>query len=197
MLAGAPGRDRQAFSGSHEVCFGLGHMGKHRIAAGRMRAAMHPRDCTRRTVTQPLRSVVSVARRVHGEGRHEGLPRDRRAAAALLRRPATVPPGQSFRMIVLLMPDRLPLGMNSGQATVALRRAVPVLPGATGKRHRAIWACLTRVIGNVLLAHGWAPCDRGNHCRRSPEPQARAWMSGVCPDCMRRDQDRAPCVQTS
>ena len=50
--------------------------------------------------------------------------------ARLLRRSATLPPGQPFRVIVLLTPDRLLGGTNLGQATVALRRAVLALPGA-------------------------------------------------------------------
>ncbi len=52
--------------------------------------------------------------------------------AALLRRAtrASLPPGQPFRVAVVLSRDRLPPGVTVGQATVALRRAVLALPGA-------------------------------------------------------------------
>lgn len=49
-----------------------------------------------------------------------------------LRREPSLPPDQPYRVIVLLTPDRLPLGGTIGQATAALRRAILALPGAEG-----------------------------------------------------------------
>lgn len=49
-----------------------------------------------------------------------------------LRKVPSLPPDQPYRVIVLLTPDRLPLGGTTAQATIALRRAVLALPGAEG-----------------------------------------------------------------